>query len=222
MRKNYSQSRFSANDATLVLIDHQSGIMQLVHDYSPVEFRNNVIALAKLGKVSNLPIVMSTSLGQGPNGPFIPEVVSMFPDVPVIDRPGIINAWDDPKFVAAVEKTGRKNLIMAGVTIDVCLAFAAMQAADAGYNVYGVVDASGALEVTVRENAIARMKQIPGVLAAARQALRRPARVFVRTALGQNRGAIAFYEQGIYQLAGETPQLSELGPAARPVVACLK
>jgi nicotinamidase-related amidase len=68
------------------------------------------------------------------------------------------NAWDDPKFVAAIEKTGRKNLIMAGVTIDVCLAFAAMQAVDVGYNVYGVVDASGALEVTIRENAVARMK----------------------------------------------------------------
>jgi nicotinamidase-related amidase len=78
--------------------------------------------------------------------------------LPVIDRPGIISAWDDPAFVAAIEKTGRKNLIMAGVTIDVCLAFAAMQAIEAGYNVYGVVDASGALEVTIRENAIARMR----------------------------------------------------------------
>ncbi|MGH7970154.1 MAG: isochorismatase family protein, partial [Limisphaerales bacterium] len=76
----------------------------------------------------------------------------------VIDRPGIISAWDDPKLVAAIEKTGRKNLIMAGVTIDVCLAFAAMQAVDAGYNVYGVVDASGGLDVTIRENAVARMR----------------------------------------------------------------
>jgi nicotinamidase-related amidase len=154
--KGYTKTRFSANDAALVLIDHQSGIMQLVHDYSPAEFRNNVIALAKLGKVFKLPTVLTTSLGQGPNGPFIPEVLGLFPDVPVIDRPGIINAWDDPKFVAAVEETGRKNLIMAGVTVDVCLAFAAMQAVDAGYNVYGVVDASGGLEVTIRENAVAR------------------------------------------------------------------
>ena len=156
--KSYTQSRFSGNDAALVLIDHQSGIMQLVHDYSPAEFRNNVIALAKLGKAFKLPAVLTTSLGQGPNGPFIPEVVSMYPDAPVIDRPGIISAWDDANFVAAIEKTGRKNLIMAGVTIDVCLAFAAMQAAEAGYNVYGVVDASGALEVTIRENAVARMR----------------------------------------------------------------
>ena len=78
--------------------------------------------------------------------------------MPAIDRPGFISAWNDPAFVAAIEKTGRKNLIMAGVTIDVCLAFAAMQAVDAAYNVYGVVDASGALEVTIRENAVARMK----------------------------------------------------------------
>ena len=84
--KSYTKTRFSADDAALVLIDHQSGIMQLVHDYSPAEFRNNVIGLAKLGKVFNLPTVLSTSLGQGPNGPFIPEVVSMFPDVPVIDQ----------------------------------------------------------------------------------------------------------------------------------------
>jgi nicotinamidase-related amidase len=85
-------------------------------------------------------------------------VLGLFPDVPVIDRPGIISAWDDPAFVAAIERTGRNNLIMAGVTIDVCLAFAAMQAVEAGYNVYGVVDASGALEVTIRENAVARMR----------------------------------------------------------------
>jgi hypothetical protein len=69
--KNYTKTRFSANDAALVLIDHQSGIIQLVPEYSPAEFRNNVIGLA-----------MTTSLGQGPNGPFIPEVLSPFPDVP--------------------------------------------------------------------------------------------------------------------------------------------
>jgi hypothetical protein len=74
----------------------------LVHYYSPAEFRNNVMALAKLGKVFNLPTVLTTSLGQGPNGAFIPEVLSLFPDVPVIDRPGIISAWDDPAFVTAL------------------------------------------------------------------------------------------------------------------------
>src|ERR1700721_2228995 len=157
--KNYTKIRFSASDAALVLIDQQSGVMQLVHDYSPAELRNNVIGLAKLGKVFKLPTVLTTSSDQGPNGPIIPELLSMYPGVPLIGRtPGTISAWDYPEFVAAIEKTGRKNLIMAGVTIDVCLAFAPMQAGDAGYNVYGVVDASGALDVTTRELAIARMK----------------------------------------------------------------
>jgi len=142
--KNYTKIRFSASDAALVLIDQQSGVMQLVHDYSPAELRNNVVGLAKLGKVFTLPTVLTSSSDQGPNGPIIPELLSMFPGAPLIRRTAeTISAWDYPEFVAAIEKTGRKNLIMAGVTIDVCLAFAAMQAVDAGYNVYGVVDASG-------------------------------------------------------------------------------
>jgi len=70
---SYTKTRFSADDAALVLIDHQSGIMRLVHDNSPSEFRNDVIGLAKLGKVFKLPTVLSTSLHQGPNGPFIPD-----------------------------------------------------------------------------------------------------------------------------------------------------
>ncbi|WP_065943420.1 isochorismatase family protein [Pseudomonas sp. 25 R 14] len=156
-KKSYTQTRFSADDSALVLIDHQSGIMQLVRDYTPAEFRNNVVALAKVGKVFNLPTVLTSSYSQGPNGPLLPEIVKMHPDAPLIDRPGIISAWDDPNFVAAIEKTGRKNLIMAGTTVDICLAFAAMQAVDAGYNVYGVIDASGGYEVSVRENAVARM-----------------------------------------------------------------
>src|SRR5262249_10817044 len=71
-------------------------------------------------------------------------------------------------------------------------------------------------------NGAARMAHIPQVVAAARQSLRDPARVFVETAIRQNRGAIAFYEHGLFELAGESPQMSELGRAAKPVVASLK
>lgn len=123
-----------------------------------IEFRNNVIALEKLGKVFDLPTVLTTSYSQGPNGPFLPVIVTMYREAPLIDRPGIISAWDDPKFIAAVEKTGGRNRIMAGVTVDVCLAFAALQAIDAGYNVHSVIDASGGYEVTTRQNAVARMR----------------------------------------------------------------
>lgn len=157
MSKNYTETRFSKDDAALLLIDHQSGIMQLVHDYSPAEFRSNVMALGKIGKVFDLPVVLSSSYESGPNGPIIPELLALYPDTPIVRRPGQISAWDNEEFVAAVEATGRKNLIMAGVTTDVCLAFPAMQAAAAGYNVYGVVDASGAHDFATQQMAIQRL-----------------------------------------------------------------
>src|ERR1700746_1404809 len=120
------KSRFSANHAALVLINHQSRIIELLHHYHPAELHNKVSELAKVGKSFNLPTVLSTSLDQGPNGLFIPEVLRLFPGAPLIRRAGTISAWNDPAFVAAIEKTGRKNLIMAGVTTEVCLDFAAI------------------------------------------------------------------------------------------------
>ncbi|MBX7481710.1 isochorismatase family protein [Qipengyuania qiaonensis] len=155
--RNYTQSRFSKDDAALLLIDHQSGIMQLVHDYSPAEFRSNVLALGKIGKVFDLPVILSSSYETGPNGPIIPELLAMYPQAPVIRRPGQISAWDNEEFVAAVEATGRRKLIMAGVTTDVCLAFPAMQAAAAGYEVYGVIDASGAHDFATQSMAVQRL-----------------------------------------------------------------
>jgi nicotinamidase-related amidase len=157
MTNKYAQSRFSKDDSALLLIDHQSGIMQLVHDYSPAEFRSNVLALGKIGKVFNLPTVLSSSYESGPNGPIIPDLLAMYPDTPVIRRPGQINAWDNHDFVTAVKATGRKNLIMAGVTTDVCLAFPAMHAAGEGFNVYGVIDASGAHDYSTQQIAVQRL-----------------------------------------------------------------
>lgn len=154
---SYSQTRFSKDDCVLILIDHQSGIMQLVHDYTPAEFRSNVLALAKIGKVFGLPVILSSSYEDGPNGPIIPELLALYPDAPVIRRPGQISAWDNEDFVSAVKATGRRNLIMAGVTTDVCLAFPAMQAAGEGYSVYGVIDASGAHDLATQLMAVQRL-----------------------------------------------------------------
>jgi nicotinamidase-related amidase len=154
---NYTEARFSKDDSALLLIDHQSGIMQLNRDPSPVEFRNNAIALAKVGKIFNLPTVITSSYETGPNGPIIQEVLDLHPNAPVIRRPGQISAWDNEDFVAAVKATGRKNLIMAGVTLEVCLAYPAMQAAAEGFNVYGAIDASGAPDAATREMTIHRL-----------------------------------------------------------------
>lgn len=147
------------DNAAMILLDHQTGIMLGVNDFTPAEFRNNVMALAKVARLFNLPTILTTSHDKGPNGPLLPELAALFPETPIISRPGQINAWHDPNFVAAVEKTGRKKLIMAGVTYDVCLAFPALSALEAGYEVYAVVDASGTWNTAVQHATTAQLSQ---------------------------------------------------------------
>jgi nicotinamidase-related amidase len=135
--------RLTKDNCAMLLIDHQTGTMLGVQDIKLSEFRSNVLALAKTAKIHDLPTILTASFAEGPNGPLMEELTSMFPDAPTIYRPGPISAWDDPNFVQVVEATGRKKLIMSGVTTDVCLMFPALQAKAAGYDVYAVYDCSG-------------------------------------------------------------------------------
>ena len=159
-----SRGRLSSDDAAVLLIDHQSGLLSLVQDYSPDEFRNNVLALADTAKHFRLPTILTTSFENGPNGVLMPELKAAFPDAPFIPRPGQINAWDNDDFVAAVTKTGRRQLIMAGVVTDVCVTFPALSALEAGYQVFVVVDASGTFNKSVRDAALMRMTQAGAVM----------------------------------------------------------
>jgi len=152
-------NKLSKDDAAVLLVDHQAGLLSLVRDFTPDEFKNNVLALADLAKFFNLPTILTTSFEQGPNGPLVPELKAMFPDAPYIARPGQINAWDNADFVAAVKKTGRKQLIIAGVVTDVCVAFPALSAMEEGFEVFVVTDASGTFNTTVRDAAWSRMTQ---------------------------------------------------------------
>ena len=156
--------RLSANDAAVLLIDHQAGLLSLVHDYSPDEFRNNVLALADTAKLFKLPTILTTSFENGPNGVLMPELKELFPDAPFIPRPGQINAWDNEDFVKAVQKTGRKQLIMAGVVTDVCVAFPALSALKEGYQVFVVTDASGTFSKPVADAALLRMARAGAVM----------------------------------------------------------
>ncbi len=149
--------RLSKDDAVLLLVDHQAGLISLVQDFSPDDFKNNIIALADIGKFFELPTILTTSFDEGPNGPIVPELIERFPDSPFIHRPGQINAWDNEDFVKAVEATGRKQLIIAGVVTDVCVGFVALSAIEAGYDVFVVTDASGTFNHTVQQAAWNRM-----------------------------------------------------------------
>ncbi len=151
--------RLTADNCAVLLIDHQTGTMLGVQDIRLDQFRSNVLALAETAKTHALPTVLTASYAEGPNGPLMPELLEMFPDAPYIARPGMINAWDDPRFVNAVEKTGRKKLIMSGVTSDVCLMFPALSALAAGYDVYCVYDASGCWDLMSELTASMRLVQ---------------------------------------------------------------
>jgi hypothetical protein len=106
-------NRLSKDDAVALFVDHQSGLIFLVQDYPPGEVKNNVLALASTAKFFKLPTVLTTSFDQGPNGPLVPKLKEMFPEAPLIPRPGQINAWDNDDFVTAVQATGRRQLIIA-------------------------------------------------------------------------------------------------------------
>lgn len=157
MAKTYN--RLDKDQAALLLVDHQAGLLSLVRDIEPDRFKNNVLALADLGKYFNLPTILTTSFEDGPNGPLVPELKQIFPDAPYIARPGQINAWDNEDFVKAVKATGRKQLIIAGVVTEVCVAFPALSAIAEGFEVFVVTDASGTFNEITRHSAWDRMSQ---------------------------------------------------------------
>ncbi|TDK52236.1 isochorismate family cysteine hydrolase YcaC [Pseudomonas moraviensis] len=152
-------NRLNKDDAIVMLVDNQTGLISLVQDFSPNEFKNNVLALADLAKFFDLPTILTTSFEQGPNGPLVPELKEMFPDAPYIARPGQINAWDNEDFVKAIKATGRKQIIIAGVVTDVCVAFPTLSALAEGFDVFVVTDASGTFNTTVQQAAWSRMTQ---------------------------------------------------------------
>ena len=136
---------FTPADSALLLIDHQTGTMQLIKNIPLDVAKRNTLALAKTAKILNIPVVLTSSQEQNLQGPLLPELEQILPDAFAarVKRAGIVNAWNDPNFVAAVKKTGRNNLIMAGVTTDVCLVFPTISAVREGFNVQAVMDASG-------------------------------------------------------------------------------
>ena len=153
MNNPYSYTRLDKNNAAVpagrspVRPDHRWCRIS-----RPDEFKNNVLALAALrASIFKLPTILTTSFENGPNGPLVPELKEMFPDAPYIARPGNINAWDNEDFVKAVKADrASKQLIIAGVVTEVCVAFPALSALEEGYEVFVVTDASGTFNEITR------------------------------------------------------------------------
>jgi len=148
----------TSENAALVLIDHQVGLMTGVRDYSTGELKHNVVSLAKAARALNLPIVATTTARDSMWGPTFPELVEALPGVKIIDR-STVNAYDDPAVSKAIERTERKKLIFAGLSLEVCAAFPAITAVGKGYDAYVAVDASGTFNETKRQVGLLRMLQ---------------------------------------------------------------
>lgn len=147
------------NDAVMLLIDHQSGLFQLVRDIDQPTLRAHVCALAKVARLAKIPTFTTASVPDGPNGPLIPEIHQYNPDAVYIPRTGQINAWDNPAWVKAIEATKRKTLLIAGTLTSVCMSFPTLSALVAGYKVFTIVDASGNWSKMATDITLARVAQ---------------------------------------------------------------
>lgn len=145
------------DDTVILLLDHQTGLFQTVKDVPLADLRSNTVALANIAKLGKAPIIYTASEPNGPNGPIMDELDSFKDYAQYVPRKGEISAWDNADFVKAVEATGRKTLVIAGVWTSVCVAFPALQAKADGYNVYFVTDASGDPSVLASQTTIARL-----------------------------------------------------------------
>ena len=146
-------------DTVFLLLDHQTGLFQTVHDIDIARLRSNVEMLARLATLLDIPVITTASEPNGPNGPLMPEIHELAPHALYVPRKGEVNAWDNADFVEAVRATGRKTLVMAGVWTSVCVMFPALDARAAGFQVYAVTDASGDPSPFISATTLARFVQ---------------------------------------------------------------
>jgi nicotinamidase-related amidase len=150
--------RIDKTDVTLLVVDHQIGLFGLVRDYTPDQFKHNVLAHAELAKVFKLPAVLTTSAQTGPNGPLPREILDILPNSPIVHRNGEVNAWDNEEFRKAVYATGKSQVIIAGVTTDVCTTFLALSLVEAGFTVFANSEASGTMDDKIAVDSNNRMR----------------------------------------------------------------
>jgi nicotinamidase-related amidase len=142
-------------NSVLVLIDHQPFQFANLHSHEPTLVSNNVVGLAKAAKAFSVPTILTTVVEER-GGYLIQPLQDVFPGQQPIDRT-FINTWEDRRVVAEVEKTGRKQLVLAGLWTEICLAMPAIQALEEGYEVFAVTDASGGVSAEAHDMAVRRM-----------------------------------------------------------------
>lgn len=155
-------SMISPDDTAIVLIDYQPAMFQGVQSHDRLEVVHNVQVLAKAAKVFNMPIVLSTVAQNSFSGPFMPEVTDLFPGGTIVDRTSI-NSWLDPNFRKAVEATGRKRIVLAGLWTEACVMFPTLDMMRVGYKLHVPTDACGDVSKEAHERAVQRLVQAGAV-----------------------------------------------------------
>jgi nicotinamidase-related amidase len=155
MARNGLSSLLRPEDSVLVLIDHQPFQLANVNSHEPTMVVNNATGLAKVAKAFGVPTIL-TSVVAARGGKIFPQITDVFPDQEIIDRT-LINTWEDRAVVDVVEATGRKQLILAGLWTEVCVAMPTIQALGEGWDVTVVTDASGGVSVEAHQVGIQRM-----------------------------------------------------------------
>lgn len=155
MHKTGLDALLRPQESILVLIDHQPYQFANLHSHEPTLIINNVVGLAKIAKVFEVPTILTTVVEER-GGYLIKGLRDVFPDQKPIDRT-FINTWQDERVVDIVKKSGRKQLVLAALWTEICLAMPAIQALAEGYDVFIVTDASGGVTVEAHDMAVRRM-----------------------------------------------------------------
>lgn len=155
-------SLLTPDNCTTIFIDHQPQMTFAVTSIDRQMLLNNTIGLAKAAKIFGVPVILTTIETKSFNGYMWPQLLELFPGKEPIERTSM-NSWENVKFVAEIERIGRKKLVISALWTEVGLTFPAIQAIEAGYEVYAVADASGGTTTIAHELSMQRMIQAGAV-----------------------------------------------------------
>lgn len=154
------KNKFTTKDTAMLLIDHQVGTIKLAKNIPHAQIIMNMRALARIAVETGMPLVLTSSMENEFQGPMIDDLKKIAPEAyeKRVQRTGVVDPWDDPNYKAAVVATGRKKLIIAGLTNHVCTVFPSISATEEGYEVQVVIDAGGSPTQVSDDVSARRMK----------------------------------------------------------------
>lgn len=205
-----ASSLLTPQDCMMAFIDHQHQMAFGVTSMDRQLLMNNVVALAKTARAFGVPSIFTTIAASTFSGPLFSRLQEVFPEQKPIDRTNM-NAWEDAKFVAAVEHVGRKRLVLSGLWTTICVAFPALSALEAGYQVYVVTDTCGDVDERSHERGIQRAMQRGAIPVTWLQVLAEFQRDWAREETYRETTAIIKEHAGAYGVGVEYAEVMGIG-----------